>query len=178
MAQEPGERGRLLGRPELTGAAGDAPVQSLQQERGGRGRADGTIVAVSNTVEYLSASEAQGAGSILDSGGAAAVTKDDSQGVGQWTTGTAQSAELCPGFRDERSRWSPVGYGIGEPGQPETVKRRRGIPGWRSGLAPAFGPGRDPGDPGSSPASGSRCMVPASPSAYVSASLSLCDYHK
>ena len=26
-----------------------------------------------------------------------------------------------------------------------------GIPGWRSGLAPAFGPGRDPGDPGSIP---------------------------
>ena len=48
-----------------------------------------------------------------------------------------------------------------------------GIPGWRSGLAPAFGPGRNPGDPGSSPTSGSRCMEPASPSAYVSASLSL-----
>ena len=55
-----------------------------------------------------------------------------------------------------------------------------GIPGWRSGLAPAFGPGRDPGDPGSNPMSGSRCIEPASPSAYVSASLSfsLCDYHK
>ena len=55
-----------------------------------------------------------------------------------------------------------------------------GIPGWRSGLAPAFGPGRDPGDPGLNPTSGSRCMEPASPSAYVSASLSLslCDYHK
>ena len=55
-----------------------------------------------------------------------------------------------------------------------------GIPGWRSGLAPAFGPGRDPGDEGSNPTSGSRCMEPASPSACVSASLSLslCDYHK
>ena len=55
-----------------------------------------------------------------------------------------------------------------------------GIPGWRSGLAPAFGPGRDPGDPGSNPTSGSQCMEPASPSACVSASLSLslCDYHK
>ena len=53
-----------------------------------------------------------------------------------------------------------------------------GIPGWRSGLAPAFGPGRDPGDPGSNPTSGSWCMEPASPSACVSASLSLCDYHK
>ncbi|XP_077762243.1 jupiter microtubule associated homolog 2 isoform X1 [Canis aureus] len=31
-----------------------------------------------------------------------------------------------------------------------------GIPGWRSGLAPAFGSGRDPGDPGSNPTSGSR----------------------
>ncbi|CAD7670673.1 unnamed protein product [Nyctereutes procyonoides] len=39
-----------------------------------------------------------------------------------------------------------------------------GIPGWRSGLAPAFGPGRDPGDPGSNPTSDSRCMEPASPS--------------
>ena len=46
-----------------------------------------------------------------------------------------------------------------------------GIPGWRSGLAPAFGPGRDPGDPGSNPTSGSRCMEPASVSACVSASL-------
>ena len=26
-----------------------------------------------------------------------------------------------------------------------------GIPGWHSGLAPTFGPGRDPGDPGSNP---------------------------
>ena len=60
------------------------------------------------------------------------------------------------------------------------LKRQLGIPGWRSGLAPDFGPGRDPGDPGSNPTSGSRCMEPASPSAYVSASLSLslCDYHK
>ena len=62
---------------------------------------------------------------------------------------------------------------------PRDVKKG-GIPGWRSGLAPAFGPGRDPGDLGSSPTSGSWCMEPASPSACVSASLSLslCDYHK
>ena len=51
--------------------------------------------------------------------------------------------------------------------------RKEGIPGWRSGLAPAFGPGRDPGDRGSNPTLGSRCMEPASPSAYVSASFSL-----
>ena len=38
-----------------------------------------------------------------------------------------------------------------------------GIPGWRSGLAPAFGPGCNPGDPGLNPTSGSRCMEPASP---------------
>ena len=50
-------------------------------------------------------------------------------------------------------------------------KNEKGIPGWRSGLAPAFGPGHDPGDPGSNPMSGSWCMEPASPSAYVSASL-------
>ena len=55
-----------------------------------------------------------------------------------------------------------------------------GMPGWRSGLAPAFGPGHDPGYPGSNPTSGAQCMEPASPSAYVSASLSLslCAYHK
>ena len=39
----------------------------------------------------------------------------------------------------------------------------RGIPGWRSSLAPAFGPGRDPGDLGSNPTSGSQCMESASP---------------
>ncbi|CAD7694302.1 unnamed protein product [Nyctereutes procyonoides] len=44
---------------------------------------------------------------------------------------------------------------------------RHGIPWWRCGLTPAFGPGRDPGDPGSSPTSGSRCMEPASPSACL-----------
>ena len=48
-----------------------------------------------------------------------------------------------------------------------------GIPGWRSGLAPAFGPGRDPGDPGSDPTSGSQCMEPASLSACFSVSLYL-----
>ena len=31
----------------------------------------------------------------------------------------------------------------------------QGIPGWRSGLAPAFGPGRNPGDSGSNPTLGS-----------------------
>ena len=54
-----------------------------------------------------------------------------------------------------------------------TINIEVGIPGWRSGLAPAFGPGHDPGDPGSNSTSGSRCMGPASPSACVSASLSL-----
>ena len=53
------------------------------------------------------------------------------------------------------------------------LKLEKGIPGQHSGLAPAFGSGRDPGDPGSNPTSGSRCMEPASPSVYVSASLSL-----
>ena len=35
------------------------------------------------------------------------------------------------------------------------LKIKIGIPGWHSGLAPAFSPGRDPGDGGSSPTSGS-----------------------
>ena len=55
-------------------------------------------------------------------------------------------------------------------------KGTKGIPGWLSGLAPAFGPGHDPGVPGSSPASGSWHMEPASLSACVSASLSLSLY--
>ena len=47
---------------------------------------------------------------------------------------------------------------------------KAGIPGWLSGLAPAFGPGHNPGVPGSSPTSGPG-MEPASPSSSVSASL-------
>ena len=76
--------------------------------------------------------------------------------------------------------------GPGEEGEVDRVLGRgletygKGILGWRSGLALAFGPGRDPGDPGSNPTSGSQCMEPASPSACVSASLSLSlrAYHK
>ena len=49
-----------------------------------------------------------------------------------------------------------------------------GQPRWLSGLAPALGLGHDPGDPGSNLTLGSRRMEPASPSAYVSACLSLC----
>ena len=52
----------------------------------------------------------------------------------------------------------------------------QGIPGWLSSLAPAFGPGRDlwilesqDRVPHQAP-----CMEPASPSACVSASFSLC----
>ena len=48
-----------------------------------------------------------------------------------------------------------------------------GIPGWLSGLAPAFGPGRDPGVPRRTPG-----MEPASLSFCVSASLSLYVYNE
>ena len=48
-----------------------------------------------------------------------------------------------------------------------------GIPGWLSGLAPTFGPGRVPRVPGTSPTSGSL-YGPASPFAFVSASLCVC----
>ena len=47
-----------------------------------------------------------------------------------------------------------------------------GIPEWLSGLAPAFGPGCDPGVLGSSP-TWAPCMESASPFACVFASLSL-----
>ena len=53
----------------------------------------------------------------------------------------------------------------------------RGVPGWLRGLAPAFGPGLDPGAPGSSPRRAPG-MEPAAPSAGVSASLPLYVYHK
>ena len=49
----------------------------------------------------------------------------------------------------------------------------QGIPGWRSGLAPAFGPGRDPGDLGSNPTSGSRRGACFSLCLCLSLSLSL-----
>uniref|UniRef100_A0A8C0QYX0 Uncharacterized protein n=1 Tax=Canis lupus dingo TaxID=286419 RepID=A0A8C0QYX0_CANLU len=67
--------------------------------------------------------------------------------------------------------------GLGAQRQPRGVDqgppRNKGIPGWRSGLVPAFGPGRDPGDLGSNPTLGSQCVEPASPSACVSVSLPL-----
>ena len=44
-------------------------------------------------------------------------------------------------------------------------------------FSSAFGPGPDPGDSGLSPTSASF-MEPASPSALVSASLSLCVFHE
>ena len=55
-----------------------------------------------------------------------------------------------------------------------------GIPGWLSGLMPAFGPGCDPGVPGSSPTSGSLhgACFSLSLCLCLSLSLSLCDYHK
>ncbi|KAM8949339.1 ephrin-A4 isoform 2-T2 [Lycaon pictus] len=70
-------------------------------------------------------------------------------------------------------RWSSDSWSSTKPRRRPFEEAERGIPGWRRGLAPAFGPGRDSGDPGSNPTSGSRCMEPASPSACVSASLSL-----
>ena len=48
----------------------------------------------------------------------------------------------------------------------EIKNAKLGIPGWLSGLAPAFGPGCDPGDRVPHQAS---CMEPASLTACVSA---------
>ena len=50
-----------------------------------------------------------------------------------------------------------------------------GIPGWLSGLAPAFGPGRGPGGPDRVPHRATD-VQPASPSACACASLSV--YHE
>ena len=63
-----------------------------------------------------------------------------------------------------------------EVGKNLVLKIQPGIPGWLSSLAPAFSPGRDSGIPGSSSASGS--LHGASPSACVSASLTLCISHE
>ena len=68
-----------------------------------------------------------------------------------------------------------VGFDPGSPGSrpgPQAGAAQKhiwkGIPGWLSGLAPAFGPGRDPGVLGLSPAWGSRHR------AYFSLLLCLC----
>ena len=53
-----------------------------------------------------------------------------------------------------------------------------GIPGWLSGLAPVFGPERDPGAPGSSPTSGSRHGACLSLCLCLCLSLSPYVYHK
>ena len=56
-------------------------------------------------------------------------------------------------------RWCPEGCIHGTQGVAAWVSTSntfsQGIPGWLSGLVPAFGSGRDPGDPGSSPTLGS-----------------------
>ena len=62
--------------------------------------------------------------------------------------------------------------------QVNVLKKNEGIPGWFSRLAPAFGPGRDPGVPGSSPVSGSRRGACFSLSLCLCLSLSLCVYHE
>ena len=56
-------------------------------------------------------------------------------------------------------KFTKIAYGMADQsntGGELCLKSRRGIPGWRSGLAPTFGPGCDPGDPGSNPTSASR----------------------
>ena len=55
-------------------------------------------------------------------------------------------------------------------------KEKDGIPGWLSGLAPVFGPGRDPGVPGLSPTLGSLHGACFSLCLCLCLSLSLCVY--
>ena len=56
----------------------------------------------------------------------------------------------------------------------KALKGEEGIPGWLSGLGPAFGPGCDPGIPGSSPTSGSLRGACFSLLLGLCLSLSLC----
>ena len=63
--------------------------------------------------------------------------------------------------------------------QMQVENLNEGIPGWLRGLAPAFSPGCDPGDPGLSPATGSlhgACLSPVCVSASLA--LSLCVSHE
>ena len=66
----------------------------------------------------------------------------------------------------EEGLWRPLpGYlaqkeEFGWCGEPRALKTQGGIPGWRSSLAPAFGPGRDPGDPGSNPQDNLTTILP------------------
>ena len=53
----------------------------------------------------------------------------------------------------------------------DTIKMELGAAQVAQRFSATFGPGRDPGDPGSGP--WAPCMEPASPSACVSAALSL-----
>ena len=70
-------------------------------------------------------------------------------------------SRLAKGPQQEHSCLAPCppssqcGIGVTEGGAGADQNTDGGIPGWLSGLAPAFGPGPDPGDLGSSPASGS-----------------------
>ena len=91
-------------------------------------------------------------------------------------SGSASSPQVSPG--EPRGWWEGSGqrgggvvdraggntpFGTSWPGYPQPHKLERpnkkcslgAIPGWLSGLVPAFRPGRDPRDLGSSPASGS-----------------------
>uniref|UniRef100_A0A8C0LPQ8 glutaminase n=1 Tax=Canis lupus dingo TaxID=286419 RepID=A0A8C0LPQ8_CANLU len=82
--------------------------------------------------------------------------------------GEARLYPQSPGSRPKAEGASKL---LSHPGCPQRFLNREiifGIPGWRSGLAPAFGPGRDPGDPGSNPMSGSRCMDDSSESGMLS----------
>ena len=81
------------------------------------------------------------------------------------------NAGLNPGTPGSRPGLKAGAKLLSHPGVPINFiffKDFRGIPGWLSGLAPAFSPGRDPGVPGSSLASGSLH------GAYFSLCLCLC----
>ena len=56
-------------------------------------------------------------------------------------------------------------------------RKTLGMPGWLSGWAPAPGSGRDPQSQDGVPHQ-ALCLEPSSPSAYVSASLSICASHE
>ena len=78
---------------------------------------------------------------------------------------------------NEKVKIHVIGSSIKETGHIQHLKEKTWAARVAQRFSAAFSPGCDPGDLGSSPCQ-APYEEPASPSACVSLSLSLCDYHK